>query len=458
MDRPHMGLIGVVALVLGLPLAAAAVEPVSDPGFPRSAGVQLKDSNFNPTTLNAVADMGFGVIRKGVYWSSVEKTKGAYSFSNYDALFAQADALGLTIVATLYGGNTLYNDQVPNANGITTEEGRQGFANFAAAVAERYKDYDIIWEVWNEPNTRSFWGTHGNHNTQQFAGEYTSLVQAIMPKVLAKDPDAFVVAGAVSAYWQPSYNWTEYCFQNGILETGIKGWSVHPYGVGRPEDFAVGHAAMKSRLATYGHADMPLLNSERGFALGEGGGPTAMHETYQAWHLVRQYMVDQLHGVPLTVWYEWSGEAEFALYKSGQPTLAADAAEVMLEQMDGYRFLSRIETDSDLDYLLLFRNGDGDAKLVAWTAPPPGGSPDDAELHTVTIEIDGTTPLELVSLYGDIQFVQPLNGELSLLLSGAPQYLTLPDGYIPEPTSLGLIGVGGLVLMKRRRLDAVSTA
>src|SRR5690606_34757278 len=81
------------------------------------------------------------------------------------------------------------------------------------------------------------------------------------------DPGAFIMAGSVSNYWQPSYEWTEACFKKGILQSGIRGWSVHPYGVKSPEEFAIGHGKTRALLKQYGAPDMPMINTERGFAI-----------------------------------------------------------------------------------------------------------------------------------------------------------------------------------------------
>src|SRR5690606_37634900 len=112
---------------------------------------------------------------------------------------------------------------------------------------------------------------------------------------------------------------------------------------------------------------------------------------YQAAQYVRQFMVDQLHGVVFTVWYEWDGD-EFGLVARGQgdeirPALAA--ARFMASRLDGYRLERRIDTGHPLDYLLEWIDGSGNRQLIAWTAPPPGGSPDEARPHDVIIATTG---------------------------------------------------------------------
>ena len=42
-----------------------------------------------------------------------------------------------------------------------TREGRQAFANWAAAAVKRYRGRGIVWEIYNEPNT-GFWTPEPN--------------------------------------------------------------------------------------------------------------------------------------------------------------------------------------------------------------------------------------------------------------------------------------------------------
>jgi hypothetical protein len=270
------------------------------------------------------------------------------------------------------------------------------------------------------------------HNTKEFAQEYTALVKAAVPAMLKADPNAFVMAGSVSNYWKPSYEWTEFCFQEGILKTGIKGWSVHPYGVKTPEEFAVGHTKTRELLKQYGAPDLPILDTERGFSIKEreegwSGGSENRALEFQAWNLVRQFMIDRLHNVNLTVWYEWGDKREFGIDDKNLP--AHKAARVMLEQLNGYRFVSRLKSDSDLDYVLGFETEKGDRKIVAWTAPPQGGAPDEAQDHQVAVNIQGSNaPLAGVDIQGRPAKSEIKDGELILNLSGAPQYFVVPNG------------------------------
>ena len=101
------------AAVAAVAVGAAGVlsglaQPLPEPTIPAVMGVQLKNGpDWTSERLDEARAMGFRIVRKGMYWSSVEKVKGAYDFSGYDAQLARAKQLGLTGVVTLFGGNEL---------------------------------------------------------------------------------------------------------------------------------------------------------------------------------------------------------------------------------------------------------------------------------------------------------------------------------------------------------------
>lgn len=419
-----------ITLICASATLALGAEALPEPGIPQSCGVQLKSHNFTPQVIDQLHELGFRILRCGIHWDAVEKEKGVYVFSACDDPMQHARRRGITVVACLFGNNTLYEDDAQG--GIQTEAGRRGFASFAAALAERYRDHDVVWEIWNEPKVRTFWRSGGEANSEEFATEYTALVKAVVPAMLKADPECFVVAGSVSNYWQPSYEWTEHCFNHGILTSGIRGWSVHPYGVKSPEEFATGHARMRELLKKYDAADLPLLNTERGFAVkqtseGWSGGSIERASEFQAWHLVRQFLIDQIHGLPVTVWYEWEGE-KFGLSHKGRRRPAWQACRVMLAELEGYRFVRRLPGDQQTDYALLFADERGNRKLVAWTAPPPGQTPSETREHTAIVEFVERPALEVVDIHGQTHQEPQVVGTLRLALSGAPQYVTVPKG------------------------------
>ncbi len=427
-----------VAAALAAGFVAGASAPASaspaafpPPTFPNVVGVQLKNgSDWSVETIDKVHELGFGVVRKGMYWNSVEKEKGVYDFSKYDDVVDRACGYGMTVVLTFFNAHDLYESAADKAaagkersRGIVTEKGRQGFAAFAAAAAEHYKGKKIIFEIWNEPNVSTFWGRHGTHNTKPFADEYSALVKTVVPAMRKADPDCTIAAGSLSNYWEPSYQWTEYCFQNGVLETGIDTWSVHPYGVSLPEQHAGGHKRIQKLLQKYNApADFPLTNTERGYAIaktetGEGwsGGEAGKTRQYQAWDFVRQVLVDQLCGVRFSSWYEWAGNEGFGLWEAdGTPRPAVAAMKELVKELSGYRVVGRLPSDLPEDYAAILENARGEKKLALWTTPAPGLGVDDTWNHKA-----------------EVRWAAADRTPAQVALSGAPCYLAVPAGAEP---------------------------
>ncbi len=418
-----------VIAALGFFINASSIE-LPDQEVPNTLGMQTKDHSSKTEDIEQISNLGAKYIRKGFYWSRVEKVKGVYDFSWYDRLVNDAEANGLIVLGTLYGGNKLYEDD--GLGGIQTEEGRQGFAAFGAALAERYKDRNVIWEIWNEPNVRTFWNKEGMHNSDEFADEYTALVKATAGAMVSADPECFVMAGSVSNFWEPSYYWTNACFERGIGESGIRGWSVHPYGVKTPEEYSVGYTRTREIFVNNNIPyDFPILNSERGFSLekldeGWSGGDEAKAEEYQAWHFVRQYMIDLLYDIRLSVWYEWDAD-KFGIIKGNEKRAAYHACTNMVDELAGYTFRERLYTTSPSDYLLLFENDSGNQKMVVWTAPPAGSAPDNFVAHNIEIPRHIKNKVEVRDIYGEETYFEIRSGKINIELTGSPKYITFSE-------------------------------
>jgi hypothetical protein len=402
-----------------------------DPHIPNGFGVQLKTSD--PSTLDQVQTLGLKWVRRGFYWESVEKQQGVYDFTETDAFMDAAKQRGLSVIGDIVFSNKLYAH-------AKDEPGRTAYANYAAALAARYKDDNVVWELWNEPNTLTFWAVRPK-NLETYAQDYTALVGAAAQAMHAANPKAIVMAGSVSCLWSDSYKWMDYCFKDGMFQTGINVWSVHPYNPNTPEEYPAAYAKMRDQMTSGGAAsDFPIINSERGFPVGKGegdaGGRADLKFEYQAWFLVRQYLMDMSLGLKVTSWYEWSGKEGFGLYQPGHPSPAYNACKVLIDQLRGYRFDQRVDIGAPLDWVFRFTNDKGGVKLVAWTSAPlvpsnkPGGephvgSPDTIVPHAAQIPVEASGNLATAQIYGDAGSVAVNGGSIELQLTGAPQYVTV---------------------------------
>jgi len=448
-SRSITAFLAIALLALNAPARAADFP---DMVVPNTAGVQLKGAP-QPQEMDLIKDMGIKFVRHGFHWEGIEKVKGQYDFTSEDALMKDLREHGLRVLGCIAFGNNLYGKV------YDTDDGRAGYANFAAALAEHYKDDKVIWEIWNEPNTMTFWGKHGGEkgNSDPFATEYVNLVKATVPAMRKADPHCTIVAGSTSNLWSESYKWMDFCFAKGVLQSGIDGWSVHPYSVIRPEDYLRDYDLVRDIMVKYGAPrDFPILNTERGYpvskAEGYAGGDPKMNQQYQAWHLVRQYLMDFYAGLKLTSYYEWSSKYDdgkpFGIYNGNDLNLAGQSYKVMIDQLSGYRLDKRIATKSPLDFVLSFTGPGGAIKYVAWTTPPPAISPlippssknphisgpDMAVPHDIDIPVAATGSLDLVQIDGTKSSVAVNNGSINVALTGGPQYITVHANPVPAVT------------------------
>lgn len=389
-------------------------------------GVQLKGHSDSKEDLDHVKDLGLSWVRHGFIWSSVEKQKGVYDFSSYDKLMEDCHERGFKMVGCIaFGNETVYGVHAKD------EPARSAYARYAAELVKRYRDYNIVWEIWNEPNTMTFWGKHGGvGNSEQYAAQYLDLVKAAVPAMRKADPDCIILGGSVSNMWSKSYQWMNFAFKRGLLKTGIDILSVHPYGLKSPEDYVEAYDTTRTMMVNAGGPVLPLFDTERGFPLGKlegyAGGDEKMSLEYQAWHIVRQYLIDQYLDVVGTIWYEWIGtgkEEGFSLYREVEPLPAYMATRVLIQQLKGFKLDGRIETGAKRDFVLRFIHPSGAVKLVAWAAPPLMESPDKIVPHTVSIAVEKKGAFETTDIYGNKGTIRSHDGRIQLQLSGAPLYV-----------------------------------
>ncbi|WP_309383089.1 discoidin domain-containing protein [Cerasicoccus frondis] len=428
----YIRLLGVVvAMFITVGLSANTLPNLV---IPNTFCIQTKDGDMSSANRNLIEATGTPYVRKGFIWGTIEKSQGIYDFSYYDDFVDDMRAKGIGILVTMAFNNSLYENHGERA--ILTAQGRQGFANFAAALADRYKDDDVIFEIWNEPNLGGFWGS--DSNTDEIADQYTELVAATVPVMRAADPDCLIFAGSVSSLGTGSFGWIERCLIQGIHTTGIDGISVHPYGFPWPElAYKSGYVQLQNLLDVYGAGNLAIINSETGFSdvyLISRGVPAADAEYWQSCMLVRQYLIDLMADVRLTNWYQWKGSKWGMVNDDLSLRASYYAAQTMLATLSGYHFVERVEVESHLDYVIILENDFGDQKLIAWTAPTLS-DPSSNRLptqHAISLDTQSTGMLDVHDVYGNAWTVNVVNGQISLNLAEDPVFVTL-NGPITHP-------------------------
>ena len=102
------------------------------------------------------------------------------------------------------------------------------FAAFAKVAASHYSALGVhAYEVWNEPNIKSFWTPSPN------VGDYTRLLKAAYPAIKGADPQATVLSGGTAPAPDDGTSYSPVSFLKGIYTNGGGGSfdavSHHPY-------------------------------------------------------------------------------------------------------------------------------------------------------------------------------------------------------------------------------------
>ena len=401
MNRVSLQFSVVAALFALAGAALAAPRGLPEQVIPQMFGVNIHFAGAKGEEVSQISEAGFKFVRMDFFWSSVEKTKGCYDYSSYDGLMEALDAKGIRPIFIFDYGNPLYDNGVsPN-----TAEARAAFAAFAGAAAARYKDRGVLWEMWNEPNM-GFWRPKPN------ADDYVALATQAYAAIKAADPNATVLAPAVSA---SDRNYIEKCFKLGLLHA-LDAVSVHPYRGGGPETAAGDYGRLRDLIAAYAPKDkaIPIVSSEWGY------NTVDQTEERQAQYLVRMFLFNLASDVKLSIWYDWhddgadpkNREHHFGtVYPDFKPKPSYTAAQVLARELDGYKLARRLGSKAD-EYVLLFKGPQG-YRLAAWTT---------GDQRDIATPLDAPK-VAVVSMDGKRSEVATAAGKLTLTLSGSPVYV-----------------------------------
>jgi hypothetical protein len=376
-----------------------------------SLGVNIHFTDPQPGEIEMIARGGFRWVRMDFVWASTEPQRGQYDFSAYDRLLERLDAAHLRALFILDYGNPLYT----SGKAVRTPAARAAFARWAGAAAKHYSGRGVLWELFNEPNTKMFWPP------QPDSAEYIALAQEVNRAFHQAAPGEELVGPATSV----DIDFLEDCLKAG----SVSAWtalSVHPYRQTDPETAVLEYERLRKLISKYGRGQSAIISSEWGYS----SAWSRMSEQRQAVMLAREFLTNLANGIKLSIWYDWrddgtdENEAEdhFGLvhheYRGGEmvyePKPAFLAAQTLSSVLKGYRFEARLADGGPEDYLLIFSR-DGERRFAVWTTSP-------GTRHVRLNVPDGQW--QVVNLIGQpIKSVTSSDGSLDLELSGSPQYL-----------------------------------
>ncbi|WP_246041964.1 cellulase family glycosylhydrolase [Robertmurraya kyonggiensis] len=310
--------------------------------------------------IDRIRDAGINMVRTDLFWSAIEKEQGVFDFNSfgYDELTSELEKENITPYYVLDYSNTLYEE---DGAFIQTEKGFKAFDRYVDEATQRYKNKNIIWEVWNEPNI-GLWKPE----------EYYKLLKETAKTIRANDPSGYIVAPALAGLSEESFVWLEELFRLGALEH-MDAISVHPYRSWAPETVAYEYDVLRELVEKYSSKNVPIISGEWGYSTENGWYDLHLSEEEQATYLVRMLLINQLEKIPISIWYGWENdgtdESNFGLieYDTGNPKLAYQAINAYSYLLADYQLSERIQTNSSDDYVLKFVNDNKEEIFVIWS-------------------------------------------------------------------------------------------
>ncbi|MGH2523339.1 MAG: hypothetical protein ACRDH2_12620, partial [Anaerolineales bacterium] len=201
--------------------------------------------------VQLIAEAGFHWLRQEFPWYDIEISgRGNFddcrhgvcisAWDKYDQIVTLAEEYGLEIIARLSSppdwSRADGSGRSPRG-AFAPPDNFSDFADYAAAVAERYRGRVRYFQVWNEPNGNAEWG-HQPVDPEA----YTRLLCETYPRLKAVDPDIVVLAAALTptnelgaANEAGSTNLNDFIFLQRMYDAGAKVcfdlMSVQGYGL-----------------------------------------------------------------------------------------------------------------------------------------------------------------------------------------------------------------------------------
>ncbi len=216
------------------PPSPPAPPPVQGTSF--DYGIQVDPNDNRAQVAAEVQGIGFRWVKFQVPWKYFEGAPGQISWGTLDEFVNDFAARGLKVLLSVVKApdwarpsNTDFSVEGPPAD-------PQTFANFVAALAQRYSGKVQAIEIWNEQNLHYEWG-----NETLSAARYMELLKRSYTAIKAVNPNMIVVSGALTPTGAPApvaiddIVYLEQMYQNG-LKSYADAIGAHPSGFNCPPD------------------------------------------------------------------------------------------------------------------------------------------------------------------------------------------------------------------------------
>jgi hypothetical protein len=136
-----------------------------------------------------IKEAGIGFVRLDFLWEDIEPEQGKFALAKYDQIVEVLVEHRLAILGLLnYSAPWAASEGTWNSPPGDT----QTFVNYAVKVIGRYKDKVKYWEVWNEPDSPTYWAK------QDGLESYCALLKEVYLAAKKIDPDCRILNGGLA--------------------------------------------------------------------------------------------------------------------------------------------------------------------------------------------------------------------------------------------------------------------
>ena len=151
---------------------------------------QYPDRKTLEKAIFLMKEAGVGWVRVDFSWQDIEPCQGSFDYTKYDAL---VDLLAKNNIRVLGILDYTADWASPTGKWNFPDPDNTRFIKYASAVVQRYKGKVKYWELWNEPDSLTYW------NPQDSLKAYVGLLKEIYGALKKIDPDCKILNGGISS-------------------------------------------------------------------------------------------------------------------------------------------------------------------------------------------------------------------------------------------------------------------
>lgn len=164
--------------------------------------------------VKLLKEAGIAFVRMDFLWQDIEPSKNNFNFDKYDFIVDLLSKENIRILGLL-GYSASWAGKTWNSPPTNLED----FVDYVSNVISRYRDRVKYWEIWNEPDSRTYWQPQDEMKT------YTQLLRLCYVAAKQIDPSCKILLGGMTS--------NGYYAINNIYKNGGRDFfdiiNIHPF-------------------------------------------------------------------------------------------------------------------------------------------------------------------------------------------------------------------------------------